>query len=378
MTVNRQRLADTFDALVRIDSESKNEGAVSEFISGLFSKLGAEMISDHSRAETGSNTGNLLARFTGKPGLEPLLIGAHMDTVTPGRGIVPVLRDGVFFSEGETILGSDDKSAIAIMYETVCVLQETGIEFCPLELVFTVCEEIGLIGAKHFDFSLLQARSGYMLDASNTAGIVTRAPAANRLEFVIHGKDAHAGAHPEDGVNAISVAAKAIARLEPGRVDEETTYNIGLIQGGQATNIVPAMVTITGEVRSQRDDKLDQLTDQIVTVFRETVAEEAERSAHEGFPYLEVSVANDFKSFHIPSDHRVVKTASRAAAALGFNIVETVSGGGSDANVFFQHGITAGVLGTGMTDIHSVRENVALDDMALAAELLIEIVRFAS
>ena len=110
----------------------------------------------------------------------------------------------------------------------------------PWNWFFTVCEEIGLIGAKHFDFSLLRAKSGYMLDASNTAGIVTRAPAANRLEFVIHGKDAHAGAHPEDGVNAISVAAKAIACLEPGRVDEETTFNIGLIEGGQATNIVPA------------------------------------------------------------------------------------------------------------------------------------------
>ena len=378
MTVNRQRLADTFQRLVRIDSESKNESGVCNYIAGLFAELGAEIIIDNSQARTGSDTGNLLARFDGNDGLEPLVIGAHMDTVTPGRGIVPVFSDGVFTSQGETILGSDDKSAIAIMYEAMCVLRETGVAFCPLEWVFTVCEEIGLIGAKHFDFSLLRATSGYMLDAANPAGIVVQAPAANRLEFIVHGKDAHAGAHPEDGVNAISAAARAIARLDPGRVDEETTYNIGVIEGGQATNIVPPMVTIKGEVRSQKDEKLDSLTDRIVTVFRETVAEEAERSRHEGFPYLEVSVVNDFKSFHIPSDHRVVKTAARAARALGFDIVETVSGGGSDANIFFQHGITTGVLGTGMTDIHSVREKVALDDMARAAELLIEIVKASS
>ena len=136
MTVNTQRLADTFDALVRIDSESKDELAVSEFISGLFSNLGAQIITDNSQAQTGSNTGNLLARFEGNQGLEPLLIGAHMDTVTPGRGIIPVFKDGLFSSEGDTILGSDDKSAIAIMYEAMCVLQEAGVDFCPLELVF--------------------------------------------------------------------------------------------------------------------------------------------------------------------------------------------------------------------------------------------------
>jgi tripeptide aminopeptidase len=320
----------------------------------------------------------MVARFEGGAGLAPLLISAHMDTVSPGRGIVPIFKDGVFASSGETILGSDDKSAIAIIYEAMCVLRESGVVFCPLELVFTVCEEIGLVGAKHFDYSLLRARWGYVLDASDTTGIVTQAPAANRLEFVIHGKDAHAGAHPEDGVNAITVAARAIARLEPGRVDEETTYNIGTIEGGQATNIVPALVTVKGEARSRKDDKLAKVTDQIVTAFRETVAEAAGRSKHEGFPSLDVSVVSDFKSLNIPSDHRVVTTAARAARALGFEIRETVSGGGSDANIFFQQGITTGVLGTGMRDIHSVRETVALDDMARGAELLIEIIKAAS
>ncbi len=378
MAVNRQRLADTFQSLVKIDSESKNERAVSEYLAGLFSHLGAIIITDDSRAETGSNAGNLVAKFEGVAGLDPLLISAHMDTVSPGRGVVPVFKDGVFTSNGDTILGADDKSAIAIMYETMCVLRESGAAFCPLELVFTVCEEIGLIGAKNFDFGLLRATRGYVLDASDVTGIVTRAPAANRLEFVIHGKDAHAGANPEDGVNAIVIAARAIAKLAPGRVDNETTYNIGTIDGGLATNIVPARVTVKGEARSRKDDMLALVTEQIVTVFRETVADAALRSGHEGSPFLDVSVISDFKSFHVPSDHRVVANALSASRRLGFDMVEIESGGGSDANVFSQHGITAGVLGTGMREIHSVRETIALDDMVRAAELLIEIIKASS
>ena len=378
VAINRERLADTFQSLVSIDSESGDELAVSNYIAGLFSRLGGTIVRDNSQNQTGSNTGNLLVRFDGQSGREPLLIGAHMDTVTPGRGVVPVLKDGVFASQGDTILGADDKSAIAIIHEALCVLGQGGAPVCPLELVFTVCEEIGLVGAKHFDFSLLRSKWGYMLDASDTTGLVVQAPAANRLEFVVHGKDAHAGAHPEDGVNAIAVAARAIARLEPGRVDQETTYNIGTIEGGQATNIVPARVIVKGEARSQKDDKLEAITNRIVTAFRETVAEEAARSRHQGFPGLEVSVLSDFKSFHIPEGHRVVTTALQASRALGFDISRKISGGGSDANIFFQHGITTGVLGTGMTDIHTVRETVALDDMARAAALLVQIIRAAS
>lgn len=376
--VNRERLAETFEALVKIDSVSLDERAVCDFIAGIFRVMGAETEIDEADESLGGNTGNLVVRFKGKGHGEPLLIGAHMDTVTPGSNIKPVLQNGVFSSEGDTILGADDKSAVAIIIETVRQVTESGDGFCPLELVFTVCEEIGLKGAKHFDFSRVSARYGYMLDASDPAGIVTRAPAANRFEFVVHGKDAHAGAHPEDGVNAIAVASRAIAKLEPGRVDDATTFNIGGIEGGVATNIVPPQVRVTGEARSQRDDALDAITDKIVSVFRETVAEAARKSRHEGVPSVDVHVATDFKSFFVPSDHPVVQTAMKAAANLGVELTEKASGGGSDANIFFQNGITTCVLGTGMKDMHTVRETVALDDMVRATELLVEIVKCAS
>ena len=376
--INRERLKKTFEALVTTDSVSGDERAVCRMLAEMFAGLGAEILIDDAGRQVGSNTGNLVARLPGDERLDPLLLCAHMDTVTPGTGIVPVFKDGIFSSREDTILGADDKSAIAIIYETLKSLSETGANCCPVDVVFTICEEIGLMGAKYFDYGMLRASSGYVLDATDVTGIVTRAPAANRLQFVIHGKDAHAGAHPEDGINAIAVAARAIARLNPGRVDEETTFNIGLIEGGRATNIVPDKVTVKGEARSRQDEKLARITDQVVAVFEETVAEAAGQEGKNGLPAVEVTVNSDFKSLNVPSDHRVVSTAVRAAANLGFAMSEKESGGGSDANIFAENGVMTGILGTGMRDMHTVRETVGLEDMARAAELLREIIRISS
>ncbi len=374
-TVNRERLARTFESLVTIDSVSRQERAVCDRLRNIFADLGAETLTDSAAEKVGGDTGNLIVRFPGNPACTPLLLSAHMDTVEPGRGIVPVFSEGVFSSRGETILGADDKSALAIIIETLQILRETGDRFCPLELVFTVCEEIGLLGAKNLDFSLLSATFGYILDASDTAGIVTRAPGANRLQFVIRGKDAHAGAHPEDGVNAIIAAGKVLARLNPGRVDEITTYNIGRIEGGKATNIVPAEVILQGETRSQDDLALKNITDWIVSIFEQTIAEEARRSGQDGLPSLETEVTTDFLSLRIPETHPLVAAAQAAAAGLNRELVPKASGGGSDANIFFQNGITAGILGTGMQDMHTVREQIALEDMVQATELLTAIIR---
>ncbi|MDM8526560.1 M20/M25/M40 family metallo-hydrolase, partial [Desulfococcaceae bacterium HSG8] len=331
----------------------------------------------------GSNTGNLIARFKGNTPAPPLLLNAHMDTVEPGRGITAILKDGVFTSDGTTILGADDKSAIAILFETIRVIQENNLPLCPLELVLTTCEEIGLLGAKHLDFDLITAKYGYALDATDTEGIVTRAPGADRLEFRIHGKDAHAGAAPEKGINAIWLASKAIAGLEIGRIDRETSCNIGVIEGGMATNIVPNLVTVKGEVRSHNEEKLNRVTDEIVASFRETI--ENYRQTHEplsdadkDIPRVEILTERDFSHTDLPDDHPVVQIARKAAENLGRKMVSKISGGGADANIFFQKGIFAGVLGTGMRDMHTVRESVRLDDMVKTTELLLEIIKIHS
>ena len=247
-------------------------------------------------------------------------------------------------------------------------------QYGPIDLVLTICEEIGLLGAKHFDSNLIDAKFGYALDATDVDGIIVRAPSANRLEFKVHGKDSHAGAAPEKGINAILLASKAISALEIGRIDKETTCNIGMIEGGIATNIVPNLVTVKGEVRSHDNQKLAKVTEDIVSSFKEVVENFRKTDSTDDLPSLEVSIEKDFPRTDIPEDHPVVALAMQAGKNLGRKIICKTSGGGADANIFFETGIIAGVLGTGMRDMHTVRENVKLDDMVKATELLIEII----
>ena len=376
--INRVRLLETFTHLVGIDSVSKDEGRICREISEILESMGAETFVDNAGEKTGSNTGNLIAGFKGNTKCPPLLLNAHMDTVNPGKGISVIFKDGILTSDGTTILGADDKSAIAIIIETIRILQENNLEYGHLELVFTICEEIGLLGAKHLDYSLITASYGYTLDATDTEGIVTRAPAANRIEFKIHGKDAHAGAAPEKGINAICLASKAIAALDIGRIDHETTCNIGIIKGGIATNIVPGMVTVKGEARSHDKEKLKKITAEIVSSFKTVVDDYKNPVSDDKLPCLEISIENDFSLTNIPDDNPVVTIARKAAENLGRNMASKTTGGGSDANIFFEKGITVGVLGTGMQDMHTVRESVKLDDMVRTVELLLEIIRVHS
>jgi tripeptide aminopeptidase len=373
--IDTNRLAETFQSLVSIDSVSREEGRLARVLAQSLAKLGAETRFDTAGENVAGDTGNLVARFKGNASSPPLLLSAHMDTVEPGKGVTAVLQDGVFTSDGTTILGADDKSALAIILETLHVLKEDRIVHGPLEIVLTICEEVGLLGAKHLDYDLLTATYGYVLDATDTDGIVTRAPAANRFELVVHGKASHAGAAPEKGINAIWLTGQAIGGLSLGRVDRETTCNIGIIEGGIATNIVPDKVIVKGEVRSHDPNKLQAVTDTIVSAFQKAVDDCRVETYHEERPRLEVNIERDFPATHIPENHPVVALARQAAANLGRNMICKLSGGGADANIFFEKGIFTGVLGTGMKDVHTVGESVALDDMVKSVELLLEIIR---
>ena len=376
--IDRKRLAETFKFLVQIDSVSKEEGVIANEINKILESMGAETFVDNAGDKIGGNSGNLIAKFKGNTQAPPLLLNAHMDTVEPGRGVTAVLENGTFTSDGTTILGADDKSAIAILLETLNILKENDLQYGPLELVFTVCEEIGLQGAKHLDLSAITATYGFALDATDTEGIVTRAPSANHLEFIIHGKDAHAGAAPEKGINAISLASKAIAKLELGRIDQETTCNIGIIEGGIATNIVPNLVKVKGEVRSHDEEKLNKITNEIVFSFNEVIENYKKMNPNDELPRVDINIKKDFPRTHIPDDHPVIKLATRAAENLGRKMKTKTTGGGADANIFFEKGIFTGVLGTGMRDMHTVRESVKLDDMVRTTELLLEIIRLHS
>ncbi|MDA8140359.1 MAG: M20/M25/M40 family metallo-hydrolase [Desulfobacteraceae bacterium] len=372
--INGDRLAETFKTLAGIDSISKEEGALCRWLQQRLQELGFHTAVDQAGSKVGGNTGNLIAHWRGNRAAAPLLLSAHMDTVEPGRGVKVQFKEGVFTSAGDTILGADDKSALAVMLEAISCIQENHIPCGPLELVITICEEIGLLGAKHLDYGQITARMGYVLDTRNPQAIITRAPSSNRFEFRIHGKAAHAGAAPERGINAIALASKAIAQLNLGRIDSETTCNIGLIEGGLATNIVPDLVVIKGEARSHDEAKLEQVTAAVVSAFEQAVAAGRQQSG-EALPMLEKDIQSDFRRLFIDAGHPVVALAQQAAQHIGQRMDMASSGGGSDANVFAEHGIITAVLGTGMENVHTVNESIALADMLRATNLLIEIIR---
>ena len=370
--INSQRLAERFTMLAQIDSESRHEAQVAGEIEKILTGMGAVVRYDTAKEKTGGDCSNLVAKFTGNRQVSPLFLSGHMDTVVPGKGVNVTFVDGVFKSDGTTILGSDDKSAIAIILEVMDVVKENNLPCPPVEIIFTVCEEIGLLGAKHFDLSLIDSRFGYILDSTDTEGIVTRAPAANKIFITMHGRAAHAGAAPEKGVSAIYAAARAISGLELGRIDSVTTCNLGIITGGMATNIIPEKVEIKGEARSHDLEQLSVVTNNIVNTFEDTARD---LQGDDTVPRADIVVENDFPNTAIPEDHEAVVLARKAAANLGRNLESKTIGGGADANVFFGQGIVAGVLGTGMTDVHTVNESIALKDMEDTARLILEILQ---
>ena len=370
--VNAERLGERFIMLAQTDSVSRQEAVVAEKLEKILTDMGAQVVFDNAGERVGGDCGNLVAKFKGTVDADPLFLSGHMDTVEPGRGIKVVFKDGVFTSDGTTILGADDKSALAIILEVMDVIRENRLPHPPIEVVFTICEEIGLMGAKNLDYSLMDSKIGYILDSTDTDGVVTRAPASTRFTINIHGRAAHAGAEPELGINAISVAARAIDALTLGRIDGETTCNIGKIQGGKATNIIPELVSVHGEARSHDAQKLKTITDTMIKAFYDAAG--AFRKQGESLPRIEVVLDQDYPATCIPEDHEVVQLAQKAARNLGKPMVTKTIGGGADANIFFSKGIVAGVLGTGMTDVHTVKENIKLADMVSTAEILLEII----
>ncbi len=372
--IDRQRLSRTFIELVSIDSPSREEKAVADYVAAYLKAFGADIITDNSRAATGSNCNNMIARFKGLRPCEPIFFNAHLDTVEPGRGIKPIEKNGAFYPSGNTILGADDKAAVAAMLEAVTVIKEQAIDHPPFELLFTVCEEIGLLGAKAFDPELLTAKMGYALDAKDPACLITNAPQAIKYEVKIIGKAAHAGASPEKGISAIQLAARAISNAPQGRIDEETTANVGVIQGGRATNIIAEEATIYGEVRSHDVKKLRKTQDAILGEFQRVVAEFQSDIVTQR-PVCQIIVRDDYPVMSISPEHPLVKTASRAARKIGMELTTGRTGGGSDANIFNGNGISCAVMGVGMQNVHSTGEFVKIDDMARCCELVCSILR---
>ncbi len=376
--IDRKRLAAEFMRQAAISSPSYQEQGMADYLCERLQQLGASVEMDDAGQRVGGQVGNLLAKIPATGAGEPLLFTVHMDTVSPCEGVVPVEKDGLFRSAGATVLGADDKSGIAELLEALEVVREQKIAHPELELVITICEEVGLVGAKHFDPARVRARRGYALDTSGVDRLIHRAPGANKLRLTLTGREAHAGIAPEEGISAIEVAAKAIAAMPLGRIDEETTANIGSIHGGLATNIVAREVCIEGEARSHNAAKLEAQTAQMLDCFNAAISASTRQIGGEKVQaHLEQEVLADYPIMHVDRNAPVITLAEQAAVALGRTLEVATAGGGSDANIFNQHGIQTVILGTGMEKVHTVDEQVSLDDMVRVAELLVEILRRA-
>lgn len=352
--VNQDRLIQHFIDLVKIDSESRNEKAIAEALAEQLTELGFRVEKLPVPVEI-SNGFNIYANLPGDlPGT--ILLSAHMDTVSPGNGIEPVINDGIISSRGDTILGGDDKSGIAAVMEAVRVMKENGESHKTIELAFTVHEEGGLFGSECFDMSRVEAKQAIVLDSGGPIGtIITSAPGQQKIDVTIKGKPAHAGLAPEEGINALSVAAAAICEMKLSRIDEETTANIGTVKGGGATNIVMPELLLEAEARSLDDAKLEAQVTHMEETFRAV-------SARHGAEAI-IDSSRAYNAFRISDDDPLVVSVKAAFASLDIEACTKPTGGGSDANNFNAKGVTTVNLSTGMAKVHTTEEFIKIEDM---------------
>lgn len=369
MLVNKERVLAEFLELVKIKCSTRAERVVADLLTKRLVELGLEVNEDTAGQKIGGNAGNLIAYLKGNvPAAPVVMFSAHMDCVEPCGGVQPQLKDGIITSAGDTVLGSDDKSGVVGILEALRVIREENIPHGDIQVVFTIAEEGGLNGSKNIDRQLIKADFGYVLDSSGLPGkIIIMAPGQNKVEVVVHGKTAHAGLAPEEGINAIVVAGKALAELKQGRIDDETTANVGTIKGGQATNIVPDYVSIVCEARSRNSAKLEAQTKLMCDTFERVV------TANGGT--VDIKVTKAYDPYVLASDDPVVVRAKQAAISVGLEPKLEGTGGGSDANFFNKYGLPAAVLGTGMTKVHTTAEYIKEADLYKLAELVVALIK---
>lgn len=362
--INKERLLSTFLDYVQIDSESTHEGAMAARIAQDLKAIGCQVYVDNSGEQTGSETGNLYCTLPGNADGEPILFAAHMDTVVPGVGVKPVITDGVIRSSGDTVLGGDDKSGVVAIVEALRTIVEQNLPHPTIEALFTVCEEIGLRGSRHMDYSRITAKKAAVLDSSGDAGkIIVSAPGQYKLNAAVVGRRAHAGVAPEEGISAIQVLAEAISNMKLLRIDEETTANIGTISAQYATNIVPERAELIGECRSRRDDKLEAQGKHMMDCLQ--------AACDKYGATLEGGLTRAYSAYSYTEDDPFVQEIMEACRKAGLKPSLAASGGGSDANNMSANGLKALVLGTGMAKVHTVQEEITVKNLEDTAALVL-------
>ena len=363
--ITHEHIKSTFASLVAIDSPSLSEREMADYIKTLFAGIGIVLQEDESGTATGSTAGNLYAYVEGEPALTPILLAAHMDTVAPACGKQAIFHeDGQVTSDGTTVLGADDLAGVTAIYEALREIREQGCSHRPVELLFTTGEELYCKGANAFDFSRIRSRNAYVLDLSGEIGSAAyAAPTLLSFEARVQGRASHAGFRPEDGINAILAASKAIAQLPQGHIDAETTGNIGMIHGGAGTNIVSESCTVKGEIRSLKHERALALLKQYKSAF--------EKEAAALGATLVWSDTVNIIAYETPLEGSAVAAYRRAVEQEGLTLSLYKTFGGSDQNVFAQHGIEGLVIATSMNRVHTCQEYCSIPEIAQVSRILL-------
>ncbi len=374
--IKQDRLTDYTMDLIKIDSPSKQEKEVAMKLKYDMEQIGAQCSFDSADEKVGGNVGNLTVKVKGDTDAPPFFFSSHMDTVSPGIGIKPHIKEGIMRSDGTTILGSDDKSGVAIIVEVIKSLKENNIPHGDIEVAFTICEEIGLLGAKYYDINNISAKHGIVLDSSTPDRLVLRCPSAEDLNFTVHGIEAHAGLCPQDGISAIKVASDAISTMTFGRIDHETTSNIGIIKGGIATNIVTGKVEVVGEVRSHDEQKLKAQVYHMTECFMNSAKKyKIVLDGKQLEAKIDIRTERSYDRMDVGDNSFITKLVLKAVENLGHKVKLHTTGGGCDANYFNKFGISCANLGTGMYELHTVNEYLVLEEQQRCAKIMLETVK---
>ncbi len=366
--INRERVVKTFLEYVQIDSESLEEKDFAERVASDLIALGGEVSYDNAGEIIGGNVGNLYCKFEGDNNIEPIVLSAHMDTVKPGKGIKPIVEGNLIKSDGTTVLGGDDKAGVVSIVEAIRVAKENNLSHRPIEVVFTIAEEVGLKGSKNLDYSKINAKKAIVLDSGGNAGqIIVAAPGQLKLTGDFIGKSAHAGVAPEKGISAIQIAAHAISNMKLLRIDEETTANIGAITANYATNIVAERVSILGEARSRDNDKLKVQGDHMMECIKEAC--EKFGGSFEG------GLTHSYSGYKYGEDDAFIMEIKEACNRAELTPVTAMSGGGSDVNNMVEKGIQAVNLGCGMTKVHTTGEEITIENLVDTSKLVLELIK---
>ena len=376
MKVNHQRMLKNFLEITKIYAPSDEEKNMLDYAKKELTKLSCKTYVDDAGKKFGSTAkGNLTANFKGTIKSSPFILGGHLDTVRPCKGVKPVIKNGKVYSDGTTILGADDRAGLAIIFEVLRTLKENKVKHPPVDIIFTLCEEGGMYGSKYLDTKIIKGKEGILLDSESNEELVVNAPKAVLFYVTIKGVASHAGVAPEKGISAIEVAAKAISMMRLGRIDPMTISNIGVVQGGQSTNVVMPELTIRGEARSRTKGHLEKELKHIEECFKKAAKMFVKKVDGKTIkPEIIWKTELKYPLLNIAPKSALITHIKNCGKKFGLNIKTATCGGGFDANILAGKGLSMPIIGIGYDNEHTTREYLDIETFFKTADLVLDIV----